>query len=327
MVTAVTALLTPALTALFVVGFDQGIRGWFLASLITGIATLAVAMLVVPWHFGGGLRWSVIRVALIFSLPLIPHSLAHWTLQLADRIVIAGMVSGADLGRYTLAGIVAGSVMMLLIALNQGFAPSYARAGATDDHREALQRVVVVQITAVVTIALAGALMAPPLIEVLTPVDYHGAAELIPWLVLGYGFLGLYFIPMNGAALAAGRTRNAWVATALSAALNIGLLYWLVPDHGVQAAAVASAIGYLTLLLLISLWAHARPNPVRYDWRRIVPVVAAAAVAYVGAQMTAPDSTFGAVTVHLAWLLAFTAAVVALVYRDAGQVVRRAGIA
>ena len=320
MVTGVTAILTPALTALFVVALDQGIRGWFLASLITGIATFGVTMRVVPWHFGGGFRWPVIRTALLFSFPLVPHFLSHWALQLADRLVIAGMVSGADLGRYTLASILAGSVMMLMIALNQGFAPSYARAGATGGHAEALQRVVVVQITAVVAIALAGALIGPVLVEGLTPADYHGASDLVPWLMLGYGFLGLYFIPMNGATLAVGRTSYAWVATAVSAALNIGLLYLLVPDHGVQAAAVASAAGYLALLVLIAAWAHAGPNPVRYDWRRIVPAIAAAGLAYAGAQITAPDSLSGEVAVDLAWLLAFAGAVVALVFRaEAGQ--------
>ena len=328
LLTGITALLTPALTVLLVVVLDQGIRGWFLASLVSGIVVLAAAMALLPWQFRGRLRWPIVRTALIFSLPLIPHFLSHWALQLADRGIIAGMVSGPDLGRYTLAGILAGSVMMVLIALNQGFQPSYARAGATYDQHDALKHVVVVQATAVVTITLAGVLLGPPLLELLAPAAYHGAESLVPWLVLGFGFLGLYFIPMNGAALAVGRTRHAWVATAASAAVNIALLYLLVPHHGVKAAAIASAIGYLTLLVLVAAWAHARPNPVRYDWRRLLPLIVFAGIAYTCAQVTAPDSLSGEIAVYVVWLLAFAGAVTAVVFRSAvGKIAQRARLA
>ena len=36
---------------------------------------------------------------------------------------------------------------------------------------------------------------------------------IIAWIVLGYGFLGLYYIPMNGTSLGARRTRFVAVAT------------------------------------------------------------------------------------------------------------------
>ena len=97
---------------------------------------------------------------------------------------------------------------------------------------------------------------------------------------------------MNGATLAAGRTRHAWVATALSAAVNIGF-FSPRPAPRRQSRRLVSAVSYLMLLVLMILWAHARPNPVRYDWRRIVPATAAAAVAYAGAQITAPNSLLG----------------------------------
>ena len=83
---------------------------------------------------------------------------------------------------------------------------------------------------------------------------------------MGYGFLGLYSIPMNGATLMAGRGRFAWVATVGSAGLNIALLFVFVPNYGIKAAAIASAVGYLVLLVTISIYAHARPNPIRYRW-------------------------------------------------------------
>ena len=143
------------------------------------------------------------------------------------------------------------------------------------------------------------------MVEILTAPDYHDAAPLVPWLALGYGLLGVYFVPMNGATLGAGRSVFAWVATALSAATNIALLFLLVPRFGLEGAAVCSVLGYLTLSCSSSVWAHRKPNPVTYDWRRIGLAVTAAGLAYVGAARTAPDSPGAALAVQCAWILGF----------------------
>lgn len=315
-ITLVTAVVTPALTVIFVAFLDQGVRGWFLAALIANVATFATAVVVVPWHPRARINWRVVRLALLFSLPLVPHFFSHWALQLADRWVIAGMVSPAELGAYTIAGILATPMMMLMIALNQGFSPTYAGAGAGRHSATELSNVVALQLTVVVGLTLAGAMLGPPLVEILTTSDYHGAAPLVPWIVLGYGFLGVYFVPMNGATLGAGRSTFAWVATALSAATNIALLFLLVPRYGVYWTAVASAIGYLVLLVLTAIWAHARPNPVSYDWLRIGQAVAAGLLAYLGATLSSPDSPALAVIVQTGWLLAFCGAVAALGFRS-----------
>jgi len=312
----VAAVVTPALTVLLVVFLDQGIRGWFLATLIANAATLATAVVVVPWHPRGRIKWEVVRLALLFSLPLVPHFFSHWALQLADRAVIAGMVSAADLGTYTIAGVLATPVLMLVFALNQGFSPTYARAGAEKRGDAGLYNMVRLHLTIVVGLTLAGAMFGRSLVEILTAPGYHGAAPLVPWLVLGYGFLGAYFVPMNGATLGAGRSTFAWVATALSAAANIALLLLLVPRYGLYSAAVASAAGYLVLLVLIATWAHARPNPVRYDWLRIGQAVAAGSLAYLGATVTSPDSPAVALLVQTGWLVTFCAAVAVVSFRS-----------
>ena len=162
---------------------------------------------------------------------------------MADRFVIAGLVSGHALGAYTLAAKIATPFMMIFVSLNQGLMPIYASSQRARDPAAHLKDAVALQIGITVAITLAGCLVAPPLVEVISPASYHAATGLVAWLILGYGFLGLYFVPMNGAALGAGRGKYAWVATTVSAALNIGLLFAFVGDHGIEAAAIISAVG------------------------------------------------------------------------------------
>ena len=193
-----------------------------------------------PWHRGGSFEFALVRRALVFGLPLLPHALSHWALQLADRGVIASLVNARSLGIYSLAANIL-LPFLLVMSLNQSLMPIYARVGAATLRAGELRDIVVFQVTGVAGLTLAGALLGGPVVDILAPPSYAGADSLVPWLVLGYGFVGLYFIPMNGATLGAGRTKHVWVPTAIAACCNIGLLFVLVPPFGIKAGAVASA--------------------------------------------------------------------------------------
>jgi O-antigen/teichoic acid export membrane protein len=277
---AVGAVGTTGLTLLFVVVAHGGIKGWLVASCLANACTLTAATVILPFQRDLPFDLPTVRRAVLFGLPLIPHFLSQWSLQLADRAICAGLVSATALGVYSLAANLAVPAMVLVQSLNNGFMPSYAIAAKDASAHGSLSEMVTVQVALVAIICLGGALLGPPFVSVASPASYAGAGELVPWLMLGYGFMGLYCIPMNGATLGAGRSRFAWIATATSAATNVVLLYIFVPRYGIRAAAIASAIGYLVLLVTIALYAAGRGNPVRYSWSRILPALALAASIY-----------------------------------------------
>ncbi len=150
---------------------------------------------------------------------------------------------------------------------------------------------------------LAVALLAPCLVGFAAPSAYAGAAPLIPWLALGYAFLGLYYIPMNGRSLGMGHTRFVWVATALAAGTNVGLIFVLVPAYGIEAAAIASAIGYLVLLLAVGWHSRSPLNPVRYEWRLLLRASAVVSAVYIGATLTTGTTGIVSPLLRMAWLI------------------------
>ncbi len=299
-VTGTSAVSTAGLTVLFVVVFHDGTLGWLVALCIANACTLTIAAITLPFEPSLGFDRSAVRRALMFGLPLLPHFLSQWALQLADRAICAGIVSAVALGIYSLAANMAVPAMVLVQSLNNGFMPAYALAGTTASARKSLPEMVTVQVVVVTIICLGGALLGPPFVSVASPASYHSAGALVPWLILGYGFLGLYYIPMNGATLGAGRGRFAWIATATSAATNVGLLYIFVPIDGIYAAAVASAVGYLVLLVTIAIYAAGRGNPVVYPWSHIVPAVALAAIIFAVSATVIPSEGISALIVRSA---------------------------
>jgi O-antigen/teichoic acid export membrane protein len=277
--TAVTGLSSSALAVLFVVVLRLGVAGWIGASLLANALTLVAALFIIPWGRVDPYDRRGLYAALKLGIPLVPHAAAGWSLQLADRIILASLVVTSSLGVYTLAANLSLPVFVLLQGLNLGFLPSYAstrnEAGAVRE----LRNTVSLQVALTLLIGCLVAMLGPPFVSVLSPA-YAGAASSVPWIVLGYVFLGIYLIPMNFISMVVGRTTFVWPLTLLAAAANIGTIYLLVPYYGILGAAKASAIGYFVLLVLVSAYAWIIKVNVSIDWRKIVPMAVDAAATY-----------------------------------------------
>lgn len=306
---SIYAVATAAITLFLIVGLRAGVRGWFIAMLIANAITFAAACRMIPFKRPSPLDRQAVRAGLALGLPLIPHLLGHWSLLLADRAVLGGIVTTAAVGVYTLGATMALPAMILVQALGQAFMPSYAAAATNESARSGLPSLVTAQAVSVLLICLLVALLGPNLVSVVAPPEYHQAAPLIPWFVLGYAFLGLYSIPMNGLSLGMGRTRYVWVATAAAATTNIVLIYVLVPTHGILSAAIASAVGYLVLLVLIGRYSWHPRNPVRYEWTRLARAVTVVGVVYAGATLTTGDGGALDLVARLVWVLTAVAGI------------------
>ncbi len=286
--TLVAGVSTAVLTVLFVVVLRQGVIGYFLATLIANSLTLAAATYVVPWRRGEDFDLDGMRNTLTIALPLIPHTLSHWSLILMDRAMLAVLVAASALGVYTLASNLALPTLILVLSLNQGFMPSYARAQAGPHAVKELRNSITAQVLLVFFICCTVALLAPIAVSIMSP-SYSRAATLIPWLVLGYLFLGLYYVPMNAVSLIVGRTTFVWIFSAFAAVVNLGLIYIFVPKYGLVAAAIASPAAYLVLLVLITIYAVKLSVRLSIDWQRAFGGLVLFGSAYAIGACSTPD--------------------------------------
>lgn len=295
------------LTVLAVVVLRLGVLGWLLALLASAVVALAAALVVLPWSRVDPFDRPGVVQALSQGLPLVPHALSQWSLQLADRAVLATIVAPAALGAYSLGANLALPSMVLVIALNQGFLPSYARARHDPGAVQHLRVTITLHVAIVCIVGLATSLLAPPLVGLVVSSAYSGAKSVIPWITLGYVFLGLYFIPMNAVSLIAARTKRIWPMTLGAAALNLMLIYVFVPVYGVVAAGVASAAGYCALLLAISAYAAHIHVRIDIDWRRVGALIGASASVYAAGVLLLPGSGVSSLASRGSLLLGFSA--------------------
>lgn len=327
------ALMSSAGVVIAVVVLRAGVTGWLASVVLANLGTLILAIIAVPFRRPSKPDWNLVRGALRLGLPMVPHYVSHFGLQLADRLVLATIVSTTELGVYSLASNLAIPVMFLVLSLGQGFYPSYSRAGTKEHGTGDLPAIIVAQVTGVALITLAGALLAAPTVDLMTPPDYRGAGSLAVWLVAGYGFLGLYGIPIAIASLTLGTTRRVWRTTLTSVVINLAMVRLLVPIYGLTAAAVASTVAYAILFAGVSVYAYRRGARVAIPVRRLVAIICTCLTAYaltatfIGSQ-TVADAALRCIAIGL------TATVLALSFPKvrgrigdaAGSVRSRSGI-
>lgn len=300
---ALMAGTTSGLTIAFVVWLDWGVSGWFSGAWLAALATWAMAARVLPWPRRLKLHRNFARELLRIGLPLIPHQLSLWGLQLANRVLLVGLVSKAQVAIFTLAATLALPVPLLAGALLYGVFPSYGRAAGDPGQRQGLAAIVTVQVTVVASLGVAVALIAPLFCTLLFPPIYARAAPLLPLMALGYGLGALYAVPLNSAALLAGRTTFAWVATLVAAGANVAVLYATVPTHGLEGAAVAVCVGNGVLFVGTAVYSRVVARGLLdYEWGRLGPALFVLAAAYLAAVMTSGSDTLGDLVVRLLWL-------------------------
>jgi O-antigen/teichoic acid export membrane protein len=143
-----------------------------------------------------------------------------------------------------------------LIGINNALIPQYGKATKRADEFNLLRRMNTYYVLAILVIGLFISLLGKDVLTTLFPSDYHSAVAYIPWVVLGYLSVGLYFIPTNFLTVGLGKSRGIAVASITAALLNICLNLFLVPRLGAIAAAVNTAIAFSLLAIFVYLLAR-----------------------------------------------------------------------
>lgn len=239
---------------------EQGLVGAVRGLRDGALLTALVATFLATRHMRFSWKPEHVRTGLRYGAPLIPHNIAHWTLGLSDRLIIARVLGPDLLGVYHFAYQFAAGLQMLVTAMNSALMPLFARIREGSSARDVagLGRISALFFAATLTIALGLSATVPPLIEWLSPTEYASAAPLVPWLLVGLVFFGYYCIPANILTMSLGETRHlAWftgTAAILNALINVALL----SVFGLNAAVCATVGAYLVMAVGVDRFARAR---------------------------------------------------------------------
>lgn len=245
-----------------------GVLGLICANLATSVLffmiCLALSAREIQWTVDLSLLGSLLR----FGLPLVPAGLAYWALNLSDRFFLQKYADLSQVGVYALSYSIAGVLHMIMGWFNTAYAPYCYSLAKDQNARNVYARMMVYSLTALTLIGLGLSLFAPEVLAVLTPPQFHGAARVIPLVVLSYLFFELYYLISFGLDLTM-KTSYAPIIIGAGALINLILNLILIPRFGMMGAATATVLSYM-LLPLIEYPIVQRFYPVRYEWWRLL---------------------------------------------------------
>ncbi len=233
-----------------------------------------------------GLAWngSDIKSALAFSLPLVPHLLAHWILGMSDRFIIDhhygadgavgddGLSAGLRaVGIYSAAYVFIDLVNMVAVAMNRAWVPQFTRAYEDDSQRPFVARSITYFLLAAGSISVVLILLAPPLITGFFEGRYAEAATIAPILALGGLFQGVYYIYVAGLFYFK-KNMLIPIITIVSGSVNVALNLLWIPEFGLAGAAWATVVGYIILAIGVR-WGCRRHTHLPFERGRLVRLV------------------------------------------------------
>jgi len=253
-----------SLSLLLVVALHQGYHGRIAAQV--GIAAVFATAALVLLHREQLLaiwiwRPELMREALAFGVPLLPHIAGGFLLGTMDRLIVNNELGVAETGIYVVAAQLAGGMALVFDGINKAYWPWLFERLKKDDIEEKRR---VVRLTyawyavILVTVALVF-LVGPTLLTWIAGDRYARAGEIIGWLALGEAFGGMYLMVTNYIFYAR-RTGLVSLASIASGAANVVLLIAFIRWFGLHGAAWAycSAMG---IRFLLTWWAAHRSVP------------------------------------------------------------------
>jgi O-antigen/teichoic acid export membrane protein len=276
---------------LFVAGLRQGAEGSLKAQLLVGIMFFVPFTLVTLRHLRLAFHWNKLKASLAFGLPMIPHALSSWVLNVSDRILLERYVSLDELGLYNLGYRLAMILDLVLFSINSAWAPFFFRTAATEkDAPKTFARLTTYYTLLMLTLSLGIALLSKPLLVFMAKPAFRAAYPVVPVVVLAYISHGFYFMVVNQLFYAK-KIQRLPLYTMISAAVNITLNLLTLGRYGIMAAAWNTVIGFVVLFALV-FRESARVYPVPYEYKRLAILFGAAGFIYFLGSLVSPGNPY-----------------------------------
>jgi O-antigen/teichoic acid export membrane protein len=308
-------------TIVFLVIFKLGPVGALLGQLVGGIIGLAIGAAVLlrlrPLRFD----WGLARSGLAFGLPLVPHSISGWILNVSDRWLL-GLLLGlgiaqtqAAIGVYSLGYQLAQTVSLIALSFNAAWGPFFYARGESRAGPALLREMTTVVAALLGALAVGLAVAGPEIIRVIAPSSWgvarDQAADVLRVVALASFMYSIYFM-VSSVVFLTRRTALLPLLTVSAGAANVALNLFLIPRIGIMGAAWSTVVGYTILAVGTAIYA-ARGYPLRLDLARLGILAAAGiGVGWLTRTLLPAEPGIGILAAHvvaigafavLAWLL------------------------
>ena len=248
-------LINLSLSLFFIFYIDLNWEGRILGQLITYLifGLLALLFLVRGGYLDFHFNYQYVKLALIFGLPLIIHSLSGTVMTLTDRFFITKKSGLSEAGLYSVAYSLGGIIAIIEYSFNLAFAPWLFEQLSKLNERIKLRivRIIYFYFVFLIIFSLIYSLILYFILDFIVGEKFLGTGKFILWITLSFAFVGMYKMVVNFIFYIE-NTRALSLISFSAAILNLFFNYLLVDLFGALGAAYSAFL--TSFYLFISTW-------------------------------------------------------------------------
>ncbi len=261
----------------FIGAIGRGIGGYFESGIIADAITLLSILPFTLKYSTFTVSVSHLKQILKLGTPFIFSTLAIWTLDMSDRVILNYFHGEAVVGIYSLGRTLANIFNIVLLypfaLLWPPFFFSYAAERSADDTNNLLRRSLIYTFLSGGILYLLITLGCGDLLRIFSSSfaskkEYWQAASLVPLLTIGPCLYLLSRQP-SSTLLLVKKPKVIAVSAGIAAGVGVGLNLMLIPRFGAFGAGLTTVIAYLLYSVLLYRGAH-RLYPVKYNVKSII---------------------------------------------------------
>jgi len=261
-------ITTIGISIWLVVYRHSGIIGVFYGQLSGFIIALLLLLIYLRKYFAFIWDRNILKVMFSFSLPQVPARIGVIGNTYANRFLILGYLSLADIGLYTIAIKISSVFLLIQSAFSMGWYPFMYENLENEDHKKLFIKVSKYVTTLVLILVSIFALYSKEILMLITTKEYYAAAPLIGLLAFSFS-LTIINNSINLGTLISKKTIYGTYAYLISAIFNVVLLFILIPRIGLIGVPI-SLLCANTVLLVISWFISEKLYYIGFDKTTVI---------------------------------------------------------
>ena len=259
------------LTLVLILGFNLKAEGALIANAVASFFVFIISIIglnkEISWHFST----KILKKVLKYSLPLVPHNISGWAMNMMDKVLLNSMTSLTLVGLFDVGSQIGKVVNMISLGVNSAYAPWFFDQVKNDPNSKTNIVTVTHKIVLFyVFIGVAISWIAPELLHIISKPEYYEAWTIVPLIATAFVINGFYFTFSSVFFLE--KTKHLFILTMIGAVANLILNLIMIPSYGILGAAIASILTKVFFTCL-TYWFSQRIYHLPYNTIYIISII------------------------------------------------------
>ena len=226
-----------------------GIIGVFIGSLVSYVLFTVLAIIITKRHIKICFSRIYLRDILMYSIPIIPATIASFFKSNVDRFFLIPFVGLVGVGIFSI-GVRISSILLLLSAsFSLAWIPFSMSIINHKNNKEVYSHILTLFTFLSSCVALALMAFSQELLSIMVPDTYWDALDVIPFLLLSVIFSGMFSIVGIGVNIVKKTYLNTY-SYLLGLSIGVIIILTLCPLIGILGAAIAASVSSFASFLL-----------------------------------------------------------------------------